>query len=64
MSAITTHILDTAVGKPAAGVSVVLEISGASGWQELGRGKTDDDGRIKDLMSKGHKLEDGRYTVE
>ena len=53
-SPITTHILDTAVGRPAAGVRVVLERRGEDGaFAELGQGVTDDDGRIGDLMEAG-----------
>src|SRR5207247_10060117 len=52
MSPITTHVLDTARGRPAAGVPVLLELrSGAETWTERGRGTTDADGRIKDLVT-------------
>jgi 5-hydroxyisourate hydrolase len=48
---ISTHILDTAKGKPAARVSIVLERREASGeFVELGRGLTDNDGRQKTLL--------------
>ncbi len=46
MSPITTHVLDVSLGRPAAGVPVVLE----SGGKELGRGVTDADGRLKTLL--------------
>ncbi len=47
MSPITSHVLDTALGKPAHGVLVVLEKpDGADRWAELGRAVTDSDGRI------------------
>ena len=50
MSPVTTHVLDTARGRPAAGVPVVLEVqSGAGAWTGLGRGTTDADGRVRDL---------------
>ena len=49
MSAITTHVLDTSRGKPAAGVNVVLEREGV----EIGRGVTDADGRCKTLLADG-----------
>jgi 5-hydroxyisourate hydrolase len=43
---ISTHILDTSVGYPAAGVKVTLEILSASNsWQELAIGETNSDGR-------------------
>jgi hydroxyisourate hydrolase len=49
-SAITTHVLDTALGKPAAGVSVRLEQRASDdGWQTLGDGVTDADGRIREI---------------
>jgi 5-hydroxyisourate hydrolase len=57
MSRISTHILDTARGRPAAGVAVVLEQAGPDGaWTELGRGATDADGRIPDLCPGGTLL--------
>ncbi|HEX4382484.1 MAG TPA: hydroxyisourate hydrolase [Myxococcales bacterium] len=46
---ITTHVLDTAQGKPAAGVGVTLFVKEAGAWRELGRGQTDADGRLRTL---------------
>jgi 5-hydroxyisourate hydrolase len=48
-SPITSHVLDTALGRPAAGVEVVLArlIDGA--FAEIGRGTTDADGRVAGL---------------
>jgi len=51
VSAITTHVLDTARGAPAAGVDVVLERQHDAGWQIIGRGLTDADGRQHALMA-------------
>ena len=51
MSGITTHILDTSVGRPAAGVPVRLEFEAADGWAEIGAGATDGDGRLRDLSA-------------
>jgi len=48
-SAVSTHVLDTVRGEPAAGVVVRLERAGASGTSEIGRGSTDADGRIGDF---------------
>jgi len=61
MSAITTHVLDTSRGRPAAGVPVVLEREANSGWQPVGRGTTDADGRASDLLTSA--LEEGRYRL-
>jgi hypothetical protein len=47
MSQITTHVLDTSLGRPAAGVPVTLEIQKSGGWQEISKGATDADGRLR-----------------
>jgi len=61
-SPITTHVLDTARGKPAAGVPVLLHLQSDGRWRELGRGITNQDGRITDLLP-GSKLQTGRYRL-
>jgi 5-hydroxyisourate hydrolase len=49
MSHITTHVLDVSLGLPAANVSVILEAQSARGeWAEAARGRTDNDGRLRD----------------
>jgi 5-hydroxyisourate hydrolase len=62
VSHITTHLLDTTRGQPAAGVSVRLEVQGPNGWREIGSGVTNADGRILDLGPA--KLEAGSYRIE
>jgi 5-hydroxyisourate hydrolase len=47
MSGISTHVLDTAVGKPAAGIAVHLWRDGA----EIGSAVTDQNGRCAELFS-------------
>ena len=49
MTAITTHVLDTARGGHPAGVGVVLEAWGNDGWRPLATAITGDDGRAPDL---------------
>lgn len=49
MGNITTHVLDAARGRPAAGVPVVLERRTGDAWQPLADGLTDHDGRCGDL---------------
>ena len=63
MSAITTHILDLARGRPAAGVAVTLEHRSAQGWQVLGQGMTDADGRLRSLLPDEFDLEVGAYRL-
>ncbi len=61
---ITTHVLDTARGKPADGVPVVLEIRDGDGaWFEVGRGTTDHDGRLRTLVPSGIALEPAVYRL-
>jgi 5-hydroxyisourate hydrolase len=62
MSAITTHVLDTSTGRPAASVAVTLEKVADGGWQSAGRGVTDQDGRIADLLA-GAQLAAGTYRL-
>lgn len=47
MSTVTTHVLDSALGRPAVGVGVRLEAG--PGHAEIAAGRTDPDGRIGDL---------------
>ena len=64
MSGITTHVLDTSRGRPADGVPVALEVQeGGGGWRAVGRGRTDADGRLKDLLPGGHELVEGVYRL-
>jgi 5-hydroxyisourate hydrolase len=65
VSAVTTHVLDTARGVPAVGVEVRLERvaragrgpgagpsadgGAGGGGDEIARGRTDEDGRVRDL---------------
>lgn len=61
-SHITTHVLDTGNGRPAAGVAARLEARTADGWQGIADGVTDDDGRIKNLGPE--QLDAGTYRIE
>lgn len=70
-SAITTHVLNTAAGSPAAGIVVHLDAAGESGWRRLADGVTDADGRARSLgparaPAGQYRLifETGRYFAE
>ncbi len=47
MSGITTHVLDTALGKPAGAVPVILSVREGDQVRELARAVTDADGRVR-----------------
>lgn len=63
MSPITTHVLDTRLGQPAAGVSVLLEkLDATGGWQTIASGVTNADGRIAELLAPDG-LATGRHRM-
>ena len=63
MSQITTHILDTTMGKPAQGVAVILFKQEGENWTRIADGITNQDGRIADLLGKEVLLPKGFYKI-
>lgn len=64
MSQITTHVLDTALGKPAQGINITLSKHNSDGsWTKLASGVTNEDGRIADLLGKEETLKPGTYQM-
>lgn len=63
MSAITTHVLDTARGCPAAGIRVVLEFDTNDQWKPVGRGTTDANGRLRTLLPEPAVPSPGVYRL-
>jgi 5-hydroxyisourate hydrolase len=59
---LSTHILDTALGKPAAGVEILLSKLRGSEWRALARGTTDSDGRCSTLLGE-HEMEATNYRL-
>jgi 5-hydroxyisourate hydrolase len=58
VSTLSTHVLDTALGRPARGIRVTL----SRGGKEIGYAITDADGRAKDLQGKT-PLAEGAYGL-
>lgn len=58
---LTTHVLDTAHGTPAAGVSVTLC---AADGTEIARATTNADGRLDAPILEGESFRAGAYTLE
>ncbi|MCW2944440.1 MAG: uraH [Actinoallomurus sp.] len=46
---LSTHVLDAAKGRPARGVPVRLDRRDGDGWAPVAEGRTDEDGRVRDL---------------
>ncbi len=59
---LSTHVLDTSRGKPAAGVALQLSLSEGGTFRLVGRGITDPDGRCKTLVPPG-PLATGVYRL-
>ena len=63
LSGISTHILDTSRGRPAAGIPVTLEQHAEGSWRELFTQKTDADGRVKQFLAVDVPLEVAHYRL-
>ena len=62
MSGISTHILDTVLGRPAPGVTVRLERLQQHTWQPAAQAITDADGRARPLLPAA-EVHPGRYRL-
>ena len=60
---ISTHILDTGLGRPAAGVPVALEERRGDAWVALGACVSDVDGRVRSLVPAGRKVTPGTHRL-
>jgi 5-hydroxyisourate hydrolase len=49
---LSTHILDTATGRPAANVGLALAQLQGDAWYEISRGETDGNGRCATLLGE------------
>ncbi len=64
---ITTHVLDTSRGRPAADVAVVLHrrapgsVDAGDVWDEVARGATNTDGRIGNWLAPSATVDAGVY---
>lgn len=59
---LTTHVLDTVSGQPAAGMSVALYVMHGE-WALLKQARTNADGRLDAPLISGHDLVPGRYRL-
>jgi 5-hydroxyisourate hydrolase len=63
MTPITSHVLDTSLGRPARGLVVRVDRLDAGGsWTTMGEALTDDDGRVNDFPGV-EELSSGTYRV-
>ena len=63
MGRLTTHVLDTCRGRPAAGIEIELfELTGAS-RDRIAQSMTNDDGRCEVPLLDGEAFKPGRYEL-
>ena len=60
---ISTHVLDTSIGRPAAGLSARLQRLDGADWLEVAQGVTGPDGRIAALVPTGMPSLPGIYRL-
>jgi len=64
MGRLTTHILDTASGRPAHGVEIVLFEVLPDGKRQITRARTNEDGRVDGPIAEGRAFANGVYELE
>ena len=60
---ISTHVLDTSVGRPAAGIRVQLEWRVGDEWRVVGSGEANSDGRVPNLLPEGAPIAPGEFRL-
>ena len=63
MGRLTTHVLDTSAGRPAAGIAVALDRLEAGGPVRLAETVTNSDGRCDAPLLEGEAFTAGRYEL-
>jgi 5-hydroxyisourate hydrolase len=63
MGRLSTHVLDTANGRPAAGMQVVLSRLERGRWKKLKSVRTNADGRTNVPLLEGRALKKGQYRL-
>jgi 5-hydroxyisourate hydrolase len=63
MGRITTHVLDTASGRPGAGMKIEFSVLEGQGWKLLKTLTTNRDGRTDEPLLEGDRLRAGTYQL-
>ncbi len=63
-SQLTTHVLDTSLGKPGRDITIRLKKKFNKGWLTISQGITNSDGRITDLLPPAKILLPGNYRIQ
>src|SRR5258705_11405652 len=60
---ISTHVLDTSIGRPAGAITVQLQRQNGATWTDVSRAVTDKDGRVSDLLPPAGQAGAGGYRL-
>ena len=60
---ISTHVLDTSIGRPASGMRVQLEHRKGDGWMVVGSGEANSDGRVTNLLTDSAAGAPGEFRL-
>jgi 5-hydroxyisourate hydrolase len=64
MGRLTTHVLDTALGRPGAGIAIALfRVAGSGAREKLGEFTTNADGRCDRPLLEGDAFKRGTYEL-
>ncbi|GAA4332067.1 2-oxo-4-hydroxy-4-carboxy-5-ureidoimidazoline decarboxylase [Flaviaesturariibacter amylovorans] len=63
VSQLTTHVLDTSIGRPGKDITIRLQVPLGKSWRTIAQGVTNADGRIPDLLPPGRTLPPGTYRM-
>ena len=63
VSQLTTHVLDTSLGKPGKDITIRLKHIVNGSWQTMAQGITNADGRIGDLLPPNKNVIPGNYKM-
>jgi len=63
VSQLTTHVLDTTLGKPGRDITIRLKQVVNGNWQTMAQGVTNADGRIGDLLPQNKNIAPGNYKM-
>lgn len=64
MGKLTTHVLDTAQGRPGAGMKIVLSVFEGETWKRLKTVNTNKDGRTDEPLAEGAAFKPGHYRLQ
>ncbi len=62
-SQLTSHVLDTSLGRPGKGLTIKMQEFKNDEWQTVSQGVTNADGRLADLLAPGRRLEHENYKM-